>query len=90
MNILGKDLIFNKEIMSERLDRIEKLLEKAVIDTAKLKESQAKTDEQIQELKESQIKTDEQMKNTSKELDRVWKKIDKLWKLYWNSENNKW
>jgi hypothetical protein len=41
--------------MSERLDRIEKLMEQAVIDTAELKESQRQTDEQMK-------KTDEQIK----------------------------
>ncbi len=61
--------------MSERLYRMEKLMEKSLQDTIELREAQKKTDEQIEE--------------TSKELARVWKKIDKLWKLYWNSENNK-
>ena len=90
--------------MSERLDRIERLLEEFAKGMFKLEKSQKETSEQIKELRESQIKTDEQMKKTDEQmkktdeqmkktderLDKVIKKLDHLWELYWNSENNKW
>ena len=56
-----------------RLDRIEKGLELLLQGTSELKESQKKTDAQLQktdaqilELKESQKKTDEQLEKTKK------------------------
>jgi uncharacterized coiled-coil protein SlyX len=45
-----------------RLDRLEKLAEEMLAGIAQLRESQAKTDEQIRELKVSQAKTDEQIR----------------------------
>ena len=64
--------------MSSRLDRIEKILEENQKGFKELKESQIKTDEQlnktheeIQELKESQIKTDEQLNKTHEEIQEL-------------------
>ena len=69
--------------MSSRLDRIEKILEENQKGFKELKESQIKTDEQlnktheeIQELKESQVKTDEQLNKTHKELKESQVKTD--------------
>jgi chromosome segregation ATPase len=55
----------------DRLDRLEKLAEEMFSGIAQLRESQAKTDEQIRELKESQAKTDEQLKRTDEQLKRT-------------------
>ncbi|EFK11582.1 conserved hypothetical protein [delta proteobacterium NaphS2] len=59
----------------DRLDRLEKLAEEMFSGIIQLKESQAKTDEQIKvtneqirELKESQSKTDEQIKSTNEQI----------------------
>lgn len=96
-----KDLVADN---AKSIKELRKSQEKTDEQIQELKESQAKTDEQIQELKESQAKTDEQMKETAeqmkktaeqfKESDRKWQKIsdkiDRLWELYWNSQNNKW
>jgi len=46
----------------DRLDRLEKLAEEMFAGITRLRESQAKTDEQIRELKKSQAKTDEQIR----------------------------
>ena len=69
--------------MTERLDRIEKLLEKAVVDTQnlkvwiqELKESQAKTDEQMK-------KTDEQMKDSMKETKDLKNELRWMWLTQW-------
>jgi len=43
-----------------------------------LRESQARTDEQIRELRESQSKTDEQMRRTDAKLDRIGKQLGDL------------
>jgi hypothetical protein len=43
-----------------------------------LRESQAKTDEQIRELRESQATTDEQMRRTDAKLDRIGKQLGDL------------
>lgn len=59
----------------ERMNRIEKTLDK-------ITERQAKTDAQIAELKESQAKTDAQLAKTDAQLDR-------LGKYFGDSENNK-
>ena len=52
---------------------LEDILEDFIKESAKgfreLRESQRKTDEQINELKESQKKTDEQLKKTIRKLD---------------------
>ena len=78
--------------MSSRLDRIEKILEENQKGFKELKESQIKTDEQlnktheeIQELKESQIKTDEQIQElkesqvkTDEQLNKTHKEIQEL------------
>ena len=78
--------------MSERLDRIEKILEenskglqqlrvsqaKTDEQLNKLKESQAKTDEKLYKLATSQAKTDEQLKKTDEQLNRLEKSHGKL------------
>ena len=52
--------------MSSRLDRIEKILEENQKGFKELKESQIKTDEQIQELKEVQKETSKAVKKVSR------------------------
>ena len=78
--------------MSERLDKVEKMIESLVISQAKtdeyirensrdikaLKESQAKTDEKLDKLATSQAKTDEQLKKTDEQLNRTEKSHEKL------------
>ena len=49
-----------------------------------------KSDESFERLKESQRQTDEQMKKSDEKWQKISDKIDHLWKLYWDSENNKW
>ncbi len=65
-----------------RMDRIERNLDVFIQGILELKESQKKTDaqlqrtdEQILELKESQKKTDEQLKKTGKRLDDIGKQL---------------
>ena len=48
-----------------------------------LRKAQKQTDEQMK-------KTDEQFKKSDKKWQKISDKIDHLWELYWNSENNKW
>jgi len=62
----------------DRLDRLEKLAEEMFAGIAQLRESQAKTDEQIRELRESQTKTDEQMRRTDAKLDRIGRQLGDL------------
>lgn len=54
--------------MESRLDRIEKGIESLFKGIVELKNSQKKTDSQIQELKNSQKKTDEQLRRTDEQL----------------------
>ena len=75
-----------------RLDRLEKLAEEMLAGIAQLRESQAKTDEQlnrtdqgIRELKESQAKTDEQIRElkvsqakTDEQLRKTIQKLDNI------------
>jgi chromosome segregation ATPase len=76
----------------DRLDRLEKLAEEMFSGIAQLRESQAKTDEQIRELKVSQAKTDEQirelkvsqaktdeqLKRTDEQLRKTIQKLDNI------------
>jgi septal ring factor EnvC (AmiA/AmiB activator) len=62
----------------DRLDRLEKMAEAMFAGIAELKESQAKTDEQIRELKESQARTDEQMRRTDAKVDRIGQQLGDL------------
>jgi septal ring factor EnvC (AmiA/AmiB activator) len=64
--------------MEPRLDRIEKGIEKLFEGIAALTESQQKTDGQIIELKESQMRTDEQLNRTDEQLSRTIKKLDDI------------
>jgi len=71
----------------DRLDRLEKLAEEMLAGIAQLRESQAKTDEQIsktdqgiRELKESQAKTDEQLNRTDEQMRRTDAKLDRIGK----------
>ena len=74
--------------MSEdRLDRIEKLLDRSINDTLELKKSQEKTDEQmkntdkrIKETNEQMKNTDEQMKNTDKQMKKTDEQIKEMTK----------
>jgi hypothetical protein len=68
-----------------RLDRLEKLAEEMLAGIAQLRESQAKTDEQIRELKVSQAKTDEQIRElkvsqakTDEQLRKTIQKLDNI------------
>ena len=61
-----------------RLDRLEKLAEEMLAGIAQLRESQAKTDEQIRELKVSQAKTDEQLRKTIQKLDNIGSQLGDL------------
>lgn len=54
---------------------------------ASLAISQAKTDQQIKELSVSFKKRDEEYAKIDQELTR---KIDKLWKLFWDFWNTRW
>ena len=54
--------------MEPRLDRIEKGIEMLFEGIAALTESQQKTDGQIIELKESQMRTDEQLNRTDEQI----------------------
>ncbi|MDZ7696766.1 MAG: hypothetical protein U5R49_07540 [Deltaproteobacteria bacterium] len=69
----------------DRLDRLEKLAEEMFAGIAQLRESQARTDEQIKktdqgirELKESQAKTDEQLNRTDEQMRRTDAKLDRI------------
>ncbi|MFO8240868.1 MAG: hypothetical protein R6T90_07700, partial [Dissulfuribacterales bacterium] len=62
----------------DRLDRLEKLAEEMFAGIAQLRESQAKTDEQIRELRESQAKTDEQLNRTDEQMRRTDAKLDRI------------
>ena len=73
--------------MSSRLDRIEKILEENQKGFKELKESQIKTDEQIQELKKSQIKTDGQIQELKKVQKETSKAVKKVSRLFGISEN---
>jgi hypothetical protein len=64
----------------DRLDRLEKLAEEMFAGIAQLRESQAKTDEQIRELKASQAKTDEQLNRTDEQMRRTDAKLDRIGK----------
>jgi len=55
----------------DRLDRLEKLAEEMFAGIAQLRESQAKTDEQLN-------RTDEQMRRTDAKLDRIGKQLGDL------------
>lgn len=55
----------------DRLDRLEKLAEEMFTGIAQLRESQAKTDEQLN-------RTDEQMRRTDEKLDRIGKQLGDL------------
>ena len=55
----------------DRLDRLEKLAEEMLAGIAQLRESQAKTDEQIK-------RTDEQMRRTDAKLDRIGQQLGDL------------
>ena len=68
-----------------RLDRIERGLELLLQGTSELKESQKKTDEQLQktnaqllELKESQDRTDAQIEETGELLQKTIRKLDEI------------
>ncbi|MFH0813113.1 MAG: hypothetical protein V2A69_09800 [Pseudomonadota bacterium] len=68
-----------------RLDRLEKLAEEMFAGIAQLKESQQKTDEQlnrtdeqIRELRESQAKTDKQLNRTDEQLSKTIRKLDDI------------
>ena len=61
-----------------RLDRLEKLAEEMLAGIAQLRESQAKTDEQIRELKVCQAKTDEQLRKTIQKLDNIGSQLGDL------------
>jgi len=70
-----------------RMDRVERNLDVFIQGILELKESQKKTDAQLQrtdaqimELKESQKKTDEQLQKTGKRLDDVGRKLDDIGK----------
>ena len=54
--------------METRIDRIERYIEEFAKGMLELKESQMKTDFQIQELKESQMKTDAQQNRTDAQI----------------------
>ena len=84
--------------MSSRLDRIEKILEENQKGFKELKESQIKTDEQLnkthKEIQESQVKTDEQLNKTHKEIQELKevqketsKAVKKVSRLFGISEN---
>ena len=67
-----------------RLDRLERMAEEMFAGIGQLKESQSKTDEQlnrtdeqIRELKESQAKTDEQLNRTDEQLNRTDEQLSK-------------
>jgi len=69
----------------DRLDRLEKLAEEMFLGIAQLRESQAKTDDQlratndqIRELKEAQAKTDEQLNRTDEQLRRTDAKLERI------------
>ena len=57
--------------MSERLDRIERILEENSKGLQELRVSQAKTDEKLDKLATSQAKTDEQLNRTDEQLNRT-------------------
>ena len=57
--------------MSERLDKLEKIVTDLAL-------SQAKTDEKLDKLATSQAKTDEQLNRTDKQLERLTERVDKL------------
>jgi hypothetical protein len=74
-----------REKDENRIDRIERLAEEMFAGIAQLRESQAKTDEQlkktdeqIRELRVSQATTDEQMRRTDANLDRIGKQLGDL------------
>ena len=63
--------------MESRLDRIEKGIESLFKGIVELKNSQKKTDSQIQELKNSQKKTDEQLRRTDEQLRKTDEQLQK-------------
>jgi len=81
-----------KEKAENRIDRLERLAEEMFAGIAQLKDSQSKTDEQlnrtdeqlnrtdeqIRELKVSQAKTDEQLSKTIKKLDDIGRQLGDL------------
>ncbi|MDZ7696775.1 MAG: hypothetical protein U5R49_07600 [Deltaproteobacteria bacterium] len=62
----------------DRLDRLEKLAEEMFAGIAQLRESQAKTDEQLNRTDEQLNRTDEQMRRTDAKLDRIGKQLGDL------------
>ena len=59
----------------ERIDHLEKMAEEMFKGIARLRESQDITDAQIRELRESQKKTDEQINKTDAQLNKTIKKL---------------
>jgi hypothetical protein len=62
----------------DRLDRLEKLSEEMFAGIAQLRESQAKTDEQLNRTDEQLNRTDEQLNRTDEQLSKTIKKLDDI------------
>jgi len=62
----------------DRLDRLEKLAEEMLAGIAQLRESQAKTDEQLNRADEQLNRTDEQLRKTIQKLDNIGSQLGDL------------
>jgi len=62
----------------DRLDRLEKLAEEMLAGIAQLRESQAKTDEQLNRTDEQLNRTDEQLNRTDAQLRKTIQKLDNI------------